>query len=79
MRKVFEDTLRFAGATMIRHTLGRIHVADFATIEDADRRAAGERHAIVLARELLKDAGHVANITEVVDVARQIRAGAMDD
>lgn len=78
MRRVFEDTLRFAGATMIRHTLGRTHVADFASIEDADRRAACERHAIMLARELLKDARFVTDIAEVTEVARQIRDGAMD-
>jgi 5-methylthioribose kinase len=79
MRKIFEDTLRFAGATMIRHILGRTHVADFAKIEDADRRAACERHAILLARELIKDAHFVADIAEALDVARQIREGAMDD
>jgi 5-methylthioribose kinase len=79
MRSIFEDTIRFVGVTMIRHTLGRDHAADFAKIEDADRRAVCERHAIVLGRELLKDASHVSDIAEVADVARQIRAGAMDD
>ncbi len=75
MRKIFEDTLRFAAATIIRATLGRGHAADFEQIEDRGRRAACERPALLLARELLKDAHFVSDIAEVMDVARDLRDG----
>jgi 5-methylthioribose kinase len=78
MRWIFEDALRIAGVTIIRHTLGRDHVADFGQIREPERRAPCERHAIMLARELIKDAHHVSDMGQVVDVARQIREGAMD-
>jgi 5-methylthioribose kinase len=76
MRTLFEDTLRFAGAAIIRATLGRDHVRDFEQIEDRGRRAAAERPALQLARELLKDAQYVSDLGEVMEVARQLRAGA---
>ncbi len=75
MRRIFEDTLRFAGTTIIRATLGRRHVADFEQIEDRERRAACERPAVLLARELIKDAHYVSDIAEVMEVARQLREG----
>lgn len=78
MRRLFEDTLRFAGVAIIRHTLGRDHVADFERIPDVGCRARCERRAIMLARELIKDAHHVSDMHEVAAVARQIREGAID-
>ncbi len=77
MRRIFEDALRFAGATIIRATLGRRHAADFELIEDQARRAACERPALLLARELIKDAHYVSDIGEVMEVARQLRAGTV--
>ena len=76
MRRIFEDTLRFAGTTIIRATLGRHHVADFEQIEDRRRRAACERPAVLLARELIKDAHYVSDMAEVMEVARQLRRRA---
>jgi 5-methylthioribose kinase len=76
MRKIFEDTLRFAGVAIVRATLGRHHVADFERIEDRARRAACERNALLLARELIKDASFVSDLAEVMEVAGQLRAGA---
>jgi 5-methylthioribose kinase len=77
MRRIFEDALRFAGATIVRATLGRRHVADFEQIDDRRRRAACERPALLLARELIKDAHYVSDIAEVMAVARQLREGTM--
>ena len=77
MRRIFEDALRFAGATIIRATLGRHHVADFEQIDDRRQRAACERPAVLLARELVKDAHYVGDIAEVMEVARQLREGTM--
>ena len=42
MRTLFEDTLAFAGAKMIRRILGLAHVEDLETIGDPDRRASCE-------------------------------------
>lgn len=75
MRRLFEDTLRFAGANIIRRVLGRQHQPDFQRIEDPDRRAVCERRALVLARELVKDAHFVTDMAEVAAVAKAIRSG----
>lgn len=75
MRRLFEDTMRFAGANIIRRILGRQHQPDFQRIEDPDRRAACERRALLLARELVKDAHYVTDMAEVTAVAKAIRAG----
>ena len=74
MRQIFEDTLRFAGAEIIRFTLGRHHLRDFEQIEDRARRAAAERAALLLARELIKDAHYVSDMAEVMDAALGLRA-----
>jgi 5-methylthioribose kinase len=76
MRQIFEDTLRFAGAEIIRCTLGRHHLRDFEQIEDRARRAAAERPALLLARELIKDAHYVSDMAEVMDAARGLQADA---
>ena len=77
LRRIFEDTLRFAGVAIVRAILGRHHVADFERIEARARRAACERNALLLARELIKDAHHVRDLAEVMEVTSQLRAGAM--
>lgn len=77
VRRLFEDTLRFAGLAMLRRLLGCRPAPDFAAIEDRARRAAAERNTLVLARELIKDADHVTDVAEVCDVARQIRTGSV--
>jgi 5-methylthioribose kinase len=76
MRRIFEDALRFAGAEIVRAILGRHHVRDLDQISDRMRRAAAERPALLLARELIKDAQYVTDLAEVMEVARQLRNGA---
>jgi 5-methylthioribose kinase len=75
MRRIFEDTLRFAGAEIVRGILGRHHAREFAQIAERPRRAAAERPALLLARELIKDAQYVGDLGEVMAAARQLRAG----
>jgi 5-methylthioribose kinase len=75
MRRIFEDALRYAGIEIVRATLGRHHVRDFEQIGDPARRAAAERPALLLARELIKDAHYVSDLGEVMEVARQLRNG----
>jgi 5-methylthioribose kinase len=76
LRGIFEDALRFAGVAIVRATLGRHHVADFERIEDRARRAGCERNALLLARELIKDARYVSDMAEVMEVAHELRASA---
>lgn len=75
MRQLFRDTLGFAGAAMIRRTLGLAHNIDFERIEDPDRRAECERRNLRLARELIIGADRFASITEVTVRAVAIEAG----
>lgn len=70
MRALFRDTLRFAGMKMIRRILGLAHVEDLETIEDPDRRAACERQALSLARELVLYGADFASIDDVAHAAR---------
>lgn len=46
IRNVWEDTIGFMAAKMIRRILGIAHVEDFESIENADARADGERRAL---------------------------------
>ena len=73
---LFADTLQFAGAKMIRRILGLAHNIDFEWIEDPDRRAACERPALLLGRELLTNAAAYPEIAAVTRAARDIEARA---
>jgi len=55
---------------MIRRILGLAHVEDLESIADPDRRAASERRALALARELVLFGEGVASIHEVAPAAR---------
>jgi 5-methylthioribose kinase len=65
MRRLFSDTIGFAGCKMIRRILGLAHVADFETIADKDLRAKGERKALRLARSFLVDRERFVTIEAV--------------
>ena len=71
---LFTDTIRFGAAKMIRRILGLAHNIDFEWIEDPDRRAACERPALLLGRELLVNAPAYPSIQSVTDAARGIQA-----
>jgi 5-methylthioribose kinase len=75
LRALFTDSLGFAGAAMIRRTLGLAHNADFERIADPDRRAGCERRNLRLARRLILEAPTIADISAVTELARQTRAG----
>lgn len=78
LKRVLEDALRFAGAAIIRQTIGRKRAPEFLAIEDPERRARVERSALRLASELVKDAHYVDAIGEVTAVARQFRTDEAD-
>ncbi len=73
---LFTDTLQFAGAKMIRRLLGIAHNIDFEWIEDPDRRAACERPALLLGRELLVNAAAYPSIDAVTGAARALQTRA---
>lgn len=70
---IWHQSLGFAGSKMIRRIAGLAHVADFETIADPDVRAACERNALDLARELLLRRDGFANVHDLVAAARQLR------
>jgi 5-methylthioribose kinase len=70
MRQVFEDTLGFAGAKMIRRIVGVAHVADMDRIEDEKVRAECERKALKFGKRLLVGRYEFANIEQVTEEAQ---------
>ena len=71
---LFTDTLQFGAAKMIRRILGIAHNIDFEWIENPDRRAACERPALLLGRELLVNAASYPTIQDVTNAAREFQA-----
>jgi 5-methylthioribose kinase len=76
LRALFEDTLGFAGAKMIRRILGLAHVEDLESIADPERRAQCEAKALRLARELVVGARGFAGIADVTSAARAVHGAA---
>lgn len=72
MRAIFEDSLGFAGAKMIRRILGLAHVEDLESIADAERRAACESKALDLGRDLALHARAFSDIADVVEAAKAV-------
>ncbi len=73
MRVLFEDSLAFAGAKMIRRILGLAHVEDLELIADPERRAHCETKALRLARELLVRPQDFSGVADVAAAARAAR------
>ncbi|HEX2526984.1 MAG TPA: S-methyl-5-thioribose kinase [Geminicoccus sp.] len=73
IEQMWTDAVRYAGASMIRRTLGLAHNADLERIEDPDRRAACEKRVLELARDLVVNAGSYASVEQVTGRARAIR------
>ena len=69
MRKIWADTLGFAGAKMIRRIIGIAHVADLDKIPDANVRAQCERAALKCGRELMLNATTLTP-ESIVDVVK---------
>jgi 5-methylthioribose kinase len=70
LEQIWHDALGFAGCEMIRRIIGLAHVADFEAIIDPDRRAACERRAVLLARELLLQRSRCLGISQLTALAR---------
>jgi 5-methylthioribose kinase len=72
VRVLFEDTLAFGAAKMIRRILGLAHVEDLESIADPERRARCEMKVLTLARELMLGARGFSGVTDVVAAARSV-------
>jgi 5-methylthioribose kinase len=66
LRRIFDDTLGFAGCEMVRRVLGLAKVADIAGIEDLQARASAEIQALQLAERLLLERGTVTSIQQLL-------------
>jgi 5-methylthioribose kinase len=66
LRRVFDDTLGFAGCEMVRRVLGLAKVADIAGIEDLEVRADAETTALQIAERLLLERRTVDSIQQVL-------------
>jgi 5-methylthioribose kinase len=71
---VFADAAGFAGAKMARRILGLAHVEDLESIADPDRRAACERRALHLARELMLGRARVGSVATLRSWAEAVAA-----
>lgn len=67
---VFQDSIGFCAAKMIRRIVGVAHVEDLESIADKDIRARCETHALHLARDLLVHPGNVKTIADLTARAR---------
>jgi 5-methylthioribose kinase len=74
MTRLWDDSLGFAAAEMIRRILGLAHVADMDEIADPTARALSETRALHAARELLVNRRKYANMTKLLDMIRQQRS-----
>jgi len=73
MDRLWQDTVGFAAAKMIRRILGLAHNIDLEWIEDKDRRATCEARVLTLARDMMVNADRYPTIRSVTDAARRIR------
>ena len=73
MERLFQDTVGFAAAKIIRRILGLAHNIDFEWIEDTKLRAICEARSLRLARAMLLDTASFPTIGAVTKAARSLR------
>jgi 5-methylthioribose kinase len=73
MRRLFVESLGFAGCKMTRRILGLAHVEDLESIANPDRRAECEKRALKLARAFMVEGQGFADIRLASDAARALR------
>jgi len=71
--RLFQDTVGFSAAKIIRRILGLAHNIDFELIEDPKRRAISETRSLRLARAMMVDTGSFPSIGSVTKAARELR------
>ena len=73
MARLFQDTVGFAAAKIIRRILGLAHNIDFEWIENPRRRAVCEARSLRLARAMMLDTLSFGSIEAVTKAAREVR------
>ena len=73
MQRLFQDTVGFSAAKIIRRILGLAHNIDFELIEDPRLRAICEARALRLARTMMLDTPSFRTISAVTNAARELR------
>jgi 5-methylthioribose kinase len=73
MDRLFQDTVGFSAAKIIRRILGLAHNIDFEWIEDLRLRATCEARSLCLARAMLLDTPSFRSIGDVTKAAKQLR------
>jgi 5-methylthioribose kinase len=73
MERLFQDTVGFSAAKIIRRILGLAHNIDFELIEDPRRRAMCEARSLRLARAMMVEAASFGAIGAVTKAAREAR------
>ena len=73
MDRLFQDTVGFAAAKIIRRILGLAHNIDFEWIEDPRLRATCEARGLRLARAMMVDAPSFRTIGDVTKAAKALR------
>jgi 5-methylthioribose kinase len=73
MERLFQDTVAFAAAKIIRRILGLAHNIDFEWIEDPRLRAVCEARSLRLARAMMLDTSSFGSIGAVTKAARELR------
>lgn len=73
MARLFQDTVGFSAAKIIRRILGLAHNIDFEWIENSLIRATCEARCLRLARAMLLDAPSFRSIGDVTKAAKELR------
>jgi 5-methylthioribose kinase len=73
MSRLWNDTVGFAAAKMIRRILGLAHNIDLEKIKDERLRATCEARLLTLARDMMVNPSNYSNITSVAMAAQQMR------
>jgi 5-methylthioribose kinase len=71
LQSIWDQSVGFAACKMIRRLFGLAHVEDFEAITDPDSRAACERAAATLARDMLLNRGRYVNVVSLTQAARE--------
>ncbi|WP_315703472.1 MULTISPECIES: S-methyl-5-thioribose kinase [unclassified Bradyrhizobium] len=73
MARLFQDTIGFTAAKIIRRILGLAHNIDFELIEDSRVRATCEARSLRLARAMMVETESFRSIAAVTEAARRFR------
>jgi len=76
MQALWNDTVGFAAAKMIRRILGLAHNIDLDWIKDQKRRAACEARALLLARDMMVNPENYPAPANLTEAARRMRSVA---